>query len=123
MRERARVRALLIAVVVFDIAFIWPGWSGIPVLRYLPLARRWIFAPKVTGLAMDWYGRLLFSSVIASIAYGITARRRRAVDDTSLRLWALWALVATLLTLALQVFQLAPRRGTPEPLPPGYVPR
>lgn len=126
MIDRAGVwcRALCAAIVAFDLTYVLPGLSPTRVLWYLPLARRWSWAVHPSVLGMDWYGRTLLAGGAALIAFVVAAAfRRTRIEMQSLVLWSGWAGIATLLTLALQVFQLVTRHPVPEPLPAWYQPR
>jgi hypothetical protein len=122
--SESRVRAVCAAIVAFDLAFISPSFVSVRVLWYLPLLRRWEVTVRPDGVAMDWYGRLLLASLMGGTTLLLGWRaRRRAPSDSALRLWMGWATIATLLALALQVYQLVSRRPHPEPLPAWYQPR
>lgn len=124
-RGRAILLGLCVAVTGFALAFALPALSPTRVLWYYPLEHRWAFEVRPSGLAMDWYGRTLLASGVSTALYlaGFLVGRRRKVEDRTLHLWIAWAMTALLFCAALYVFRLAPRRPTPEPLPPGYVPR
>jgi hypothetical protein len=69
----------------------------LPLVWYLPLARRFEFAPVVPGLAMDFYGRLLLAIAVGALA-GLVAARARL----SLGTLALWVASTGLLCVLLE---------------------
>jgi hypothetical protein len=95
-------------------------------LWYYPLAHRFAFELKPTGLAMDWYGRSLFAFVMGAIAFAgtfIGSRFAAGITRRSLHLWASWVATGTLLAIALYAYQISTREPAPVPLPSWYVPR
>jgi len=123
--KQSLARALLVAVVAFDLAFVFPGWRPTRVLWYYPLAHRFALEAKPSSLAMDFYGRVLLAigCALAAFAIAFLVGKWRRATPRSLSLWTAWAAIATALVLALQIFQLAPRMPTPEPLPSWYRPK
>lgn len=118
--------ALSLATVVFAIMFVLPMFYESSVPWYYPLERRWAFEVKPTGLAMDFYGRLIHASLAATVAFVITAlvgRKKQSFEPRTLGLCTAWALTATLLVIAYFAWTLYERRPVPSPLPDWYQPR
>lgn len=98
-----------------------------PLLWYLPIEHRFSFGLRIDGLGVDFYGRVLFSSIIgaAGAAVGqwlatVTSAPVRARWVIRLGIWSLLLLV---FTACLYVYLLASRHAPAVPLPEGYVPR
>jgi hypothetical protein len=108
-------------------AFLLSSTLPIPVLWYFPLERRFSFEVRPTGIAADFYGRVLLC-LIAGAASFLLGRLvfRGSAPGTSVR-WldrALgWSAALLLFSAGLYMFVLWHRVTTPAPLPPGYVPR
>jgi len=118
--------ALSAAAIAFALSFAWPAYAPTSVFWYYPLERRWALEVKPSGLAMDWYGRCLLSTLIAVVAFAVVhlvARRLRPLTRRGHGLWAAWMVTAVLLAMALYASQLAMRNPVPEPLPSWYVPK
>jgi hypothetical protein len=125
-RRHAVYLGLCAASIVFSLVFVAPSFHPFSVLWYFPLEHRWEQTVRPRGLAIDWYGRLLWATIAAPIAYAVAAlvaRRLRRVSTSALTLWTAWMATAALLAAALFVYQLAPRKPTPVPLPEWYEPR
>jgi hypothetical protein len=73
MRETHRVLlGVLVARIAFGVLFLVSAMARWPVPWYLPIERRWVFAPAVRELGMDWYGRSGVSLALA-LASGVGA--------------------------------------------------
>ena len=125
-RRYAVYLGLCAASIVFSLVFVAPSFHPFSVLWYFPLEHRWELALRPRGLAIDWFGRLLWAAIAAPIAYvaaAFAARRMRRPSTSALTLWTAWMVTAAILAAALFVYQLAPRKPTPVPLPAWYEPR
>jgi hypothetical protein len=125
-RRYAIYLGLCAASIAFSLVFVAPSFHPFSVLWYLPLEHRWELAVRPRGLAIDWFGRLLWATIAAPVAYAMVAfaaGRMRRVSTSALTLWTAWMATAALLAVALFVYQLAPRKPTPVPLPAWYEPR
>jgi hypothetical protein len=114
------------SIVAFALVFALPAVVQMRVPWYYPVEHRWALEVKATGLAMDWFGRCLYSAASAALAFGagyLSVVRRKAPMVSGLGTWAGWAAAALALTMTLYVFQLVPRRSVAAPLPPDYVAR
>lgn len=122
--------AFLVARLVFGVVFLASALGRWPVPWYFPLQHRWEVARRVSGLAMDWYGRslvaLLAGVAAGALAYGI------ARFPSAARLFARRGFVAAVAHLGavmlmqdvlFYVFTLATRHVTPAALPAWYCPR
>ncbi len=117
---------LCAAIMGASLGFMFPAISPLRVFWYYPLLHRWVFELRPTGLAMDWYGRSLFTFYAGAVAFAVTylvARPFKAISQRALLLCTAWAVTATLLAMGVYTFQLIVREPTPEPLPSWYVPK
>ncbi len=105
-------RAALAAATGFYVAWFLSSVIPTPLLWYLPLARRFVFATVVTELGMDFYGRLLLAFAVALAAAALTRRFKPA-----LRTLSVWALSTFTLCVVLEVTVLSHRVPTPLPKP------
>jgi hypothetical protein len=105
-------RGALAAATGFYVAWFLSSVISTPLLWYLPLERRFVFASVVTELGMDFYGRLLLALVAAALAAGLTR-----VVKPPLRTLSVWALSTFALCVVLEVTVLAHRVPTPLPKP------
>jgi hypothetical protein len=119
--------AFSLATVVFAIAFVLPMFAETSVPWYYPLERRWAFEVKPTGLAMDFYGRMIHAALAATIAFvvavAVGGRKKTAFQPRTLGLFTAWAMTATLLVIAYFAWTLYERRPVPAPIPDWYQPR
>jgi drug/metabolite transporter (DMT)-like permease len=114
------------AVVAAAVAYVVPAFTTVPLLWYYPVARSWALESQPSGFALDWYGRTLWAILAGAIALALGMALSRRVGQPSARayrIWAAWAGMASVLAIAVYVLQLIHRHPTPEPLPPGYLPR
>jgi hypothetical protein len=127
--ERARAAlfvALAAGAIGFCLAFVAPSFYPLAVLWYHPLEHRFALEVKADGLAMDFFGRVLWGTLASLIAFAVAfaiGRRLRAISASALILWTAWLATAALLAMSLFVYQLARRHPTPLPLPSWYEPR
>jgi hypothetical protein len=126
-KQRGRYLGACAAAIAFTIVFALPSFSPTRVLWYYPIERRWVFEAHATGLAMDYYGRLLLAGGAALLAYAagwlVGARRGAKQREGSHGVWAAWVATAVTLSMSLYVWQLVNRQPAPEPLPAWYAPR
>lgn len=93
----------------------------LPLVWYLPLGRRFLFAAHTPELAVDYYGRVLLcllAGAAAALVAQAAARRGRWLS--TLLVWSLGLLA---FTSSLTIYTLAHRQPIPAALPPGYVAR
>lgn len=114
------------SVVAAGIAFVIPAFTVVRIFWYYPLEHRWAFQTHPSAFAVDRYGRSLWAlgagGFVFAMALGIVSRLKRP-SSRAYGLWAAWALVATVLAIAVYSYQLAHRHPVPEPLPSWYQPR
>lgn len=122
--------ALLAGRGAFGLAYLASAIGAIPIVWYHPLERRFSFAVRPPGFAMDWYGRtalaLTCGALVAIVAYGVTARgtlarllERRSVVLAVARATGLVVLV----DFVYFGWVLLRQTPAPLPLPPWYCPR
>jgi hypothetical protein len=117
---------LALATIVFAIAFVYPMFTEQSVPWYYPLEHRWALEVKPDGFAMDFYGRTLLATIAASVAFVVTVlacRKKAAIQQRTLGLFAGWALTATLFVMAYFAWTLYERRPVPSPIPDWYQAR
>ncbi len=118
--------ALSMGTIAFAFAFIVPMLAGEPVVWYYPLEHRWTLEVKPSGLALDFYGRMLQAMVAWAVVVLITLPIAKRVKTISLRTAGLvtaWTLTAVLLVMLHYAWTLHFRRPIPEPVPSWYQPR
>ena len=102
-------RSALAGATGFYAAWFLSSVIATPLLWYLPLSKRFIFATVVTEVGMDLYGRLLLS-LVAGIA---TALLVRVWNTAPLKTLAAWTLTSLALCVALEVTVLSQRQPVP----------
>lgn len=125
-KQDALFLAMAAGTIAFAFAFIVPMLASTPVAWYYPLEHRWTLEVKPTGLAMDFYGRLVQALVAWAIVVLITLPIARRVKQLSLRTIGLvtaWTVTAVLLVMLHYAWTLHFRRPIPEPIPTWYQPR
>ncbi|MGE0550244.1 MAG: hypothetical protein AB7O24_05880 [Kofleriaceae bacterium] len=125
-RSNALFAAMCVGAIAFAVAFVYPQLSGQAIAWYYPVERRWAYEAQPTGLAMDFFGRLLQGLVAWSIAVVATmaiTRRLRELSPRAAHLLAAWAIALTLLVMFYFAYTLAVRVPTPVAIPEWYVPR
>lgn len=113
-------------VVAFSGAFLVMGLVPMPLLWYHPLERGWALEVRPKTLGMDFYGRTLYATVAAALAFFATqplAKRVVSVSRERVWLWLAYALAFTALAMSLIGYQLWPRPPQPLPIPAWYQPR
>ncbi len=118
--------AWCISVVAASVAFVVPAFTAVRIFWYYPLRHAWAFETHPSAFAVDWYGRSVWALAAGGIAFALASfvlPRLRKPSARAYRLWAAWALTATVLAIAVYSYQLARRHPIPEPLPSWYVPR
>ncbi len=112
-------------VASFGAAFLVMGLVRIPLPWYHPLDRAFVLEMRPRGLAMDYYGRTLYATAVAAVAFALgrsAGRRVAALPAERAWLWTAYALAFVALAMALIGYQLWPRPPEPLPLPPWYHP-
>ena len=89
---------------VYSFSYFFTEVVTVPLFWYFPLQRRWEFALQPSeGLLMGWYGKVLFSLLIASICsgalYSVLRWRRRQLSPALQGLLDLSAMSSTLFVL------------------------
>lgn len=120
--------ATCVAAIAFVLAFALPAFVPIPVLWYWPVERAWGLGVKASGIAIDFYGKCLFATAVASAAALATyafARRcvRREPSGRVVALFTVWAISLALLVVTFYAWRLAHRLPAPPPIPSWYQPR
>lgn len=112
-RARAIYVAACAGLLFFSAGFVLTATTrGLSLPWYEPLQRRWHVASVApTGVAMDYFGRLLVATIasVAGAGIGFLAGRRRALHPALLRACFVWALAMTVLGLFLYAWALAHR--------------
>jgi len=125
-RAEAVFAAMCSGAFGFAVAFVLPFFTGQPVPWYYPVERRWAFESQPTGLAMDFYGRIVLGVIGWSIAVIVTlvvTRRFAKLGDRTRGLLIAWAITAIGFAILYFTWSLYFRIPTPVPLPAGYTPR
>lgn len=125
-RMHALYASMCVGAIAFTVAFVYPLFVSQEILWYYPLERRWAYEVKPTGLAMDFYGRLVLGIVAWSVTVVPTilvVRRRERVSLTTRRLLLAWAVTVALFAMFYFVWTLYLRVPMPEPIPDWYRPR
>ena len=118
--------ALCVGAIAFAFTFAYPLIDASRVPWFYVLERAWAVEARPTGVAIDFYGRLLYAVMAWCIAFTAAltiAKRMRGVSARTLHLFTAWALTATVLVMAFYAWHLYFRVLAPEPLPSWYVPR
>lgn len=116
---------MLAGATAFGAAWFATSTIDVPLAWFDPVARVWSFGHRPGSVAIDWYGRTLYS-LAAGAVFFLAARvfsKRREPSEAGVRLWLVWAGFALLLSASLYGAALWNRRAPPEPLPSWYVPR
>ena len=111
-------RAALLGTTGFFAAYFLSSVIPTPLLWYLPLAGRFVFATVVTEVGMDFYGRLLLSVLVG----GLAAMLARVWPTAPVKTLAAWSLSSLALCVALEVVTLSQRNPVPLTLPAAVVP-
>lgn len=106
-------RSALLGATGFFAAYFLSSVIPTPLLWYLPLSGRFVFATVVTEVGMDFYGRLLLS-LVGGAAAALLARVWRTAPVRTLAVWSLSSLA---LCVALEVIVLSQRNPVPLTLP------
>lgn len=114
-------------ITAFGAMFLVMGLVPMPLFWYHDLERQWLLEVRPQTLAMDFYGRTLYATIAAGLAYGAGAwlgrRGKSDLGREQLWLWLAYGLGAIVLAMCLIGYQLWPRPPQPLPLPAWYVPR
>ena len=125
-RSEALFAAMCIGAIAFAVAFVYPQLSGQEIAWYYPVERRWAYEAQPTGLAIDFFGRLIQGLVAWSVAVIATmaiTRRLGALSSRTAHLLAAWAIALTVLVMFYFAYTLAVRVPQPIAIPDWYVPR
>jgi MFS family permease len=124
-RDATLLFALCVAALAFAVAFVWPLFTPEAVAWYYPTEHRWELAVKPSGLAMDFYGRVLQGAIAWSLAFLVAMLvGRRARPPRRLAAIAVgWALAATAFAMLYFAWTLHYRVPVPPPQPAWYHPR
>ena len=120
--------ATCVATIAFALALAFPAFVPVALPWYHPVDRSWTLEAHATGVAIDFYGRLLFASLAAACAAAATyvfARRvlRRDPSSRITAVFTVWAVSLTVLVIAFYTWRLVHRTLTPAPLPTCFVSR
>jgi hypothetical protein len=125
-RQDALFVAMAVGTIAFAIAFVYSAFTPESIVWYYPVDHRWAFEIKPSGVAMDFYGRLLQALVAWSIAFVVAlaiARKVRSAGTRAVVLVGGWALAATIFVMFFYGWTLHFRTLTPPPIPSWYQPR
>ncbi len=103
--------AVCVATIAFALAYTVPAFIPVPQLWYHPVERVWTFGVHANGIAMDFYGRCLFSAVVSPLAAALmyVFARCLAGREPSSRIVALftfWAIGLPVLVIAFCIWRL-----------------
>lgn len=117
--------AMAAATTAFAIAFVYPMLGSQPVPWYYPLERRWAFQIKPSGLAMDFYGRVLVATITWSVVFMVTLPIVRRVGSGTriIGLTAAWTVTIVVLVMLYFAWMLYFRVPEPATVPSWYQPR
>jgi len=118
--------AMRAGTIAFVVAFVAPFFTPLRVPWYYPVERRWAFEIRPTGLAMDFYGRIVLGVIgwsIAVIVATLIARRFATLGARTRGLLLAWAITALVFAMFYFAWTLYHRVPMPVSLPPGYMPR
>ena len=95
-----------------------------PLFWYHPLERAFVLESRPHTLAMDFYGRTLWSALVGGALYplGLFAGARVRLDRERAWLWVGYGLGLTVLAVCLIGYQIWPRPPNPLPIPDWYRP-
>jgi hypothetical protein len=95
-----------------------------PLFWYHPLERVFQLETRPSGLAMDFYGRTLWSAIAGALAFPVGSRLASHLTFTRSRvwLWVAYGLGMTALAMCLIGYQIWPRPAQPIPIPSWYTP-
>ena len=94
-------------------------FAKLPTLWVFPVGLKVELASSVEGVAMDYYGRLIY----CALAGGLAALIARAVKAHKPAMWLAWIAGLLVFSIAVTALGLYGRVPVPAPLPPGYTPR
>jgi hypothetical protein len=125
MAPRATALAIALCTAAFGITYVATGQLELPVHWYDPVKALWSFGGRPSTVAIDFYGRCLWSLAVGGAVFGATiaAARRRTPSPAVLRAGAVIALIAVLGCVGYLAWMLEGRKPVAEPLPEWYVPR
>lgn len=100
-----------VATIAFAFAHAAPAFIPVPLPWYHPVERIWTIGVHTSGIAMDFYGRCLFSGVVSSLAAALMyvfARclPRREPSSRIVALFTVWAIALPVLVLASYAWRL-----------------
>jgi hypothetical protein len=111
----------------FQLTFLILGLMRLPVPWYHPVEHRWLLEVRPRGLAMNFYGNVLYATVAAALAYPagylLGARSRGSLTSDQAWLALGYALAFMVVVMAMLAYEIWPRPPTPIPVPEWYVPR
>jgi hypothetical protein len=127
-RQDALYTAGCIGTIAFCVAFLLPHFTGQAVLWYFPTERAWDLTARTTGLAIDFYGRLLQGVVVAAVVIALTLVVTSRLKTERLprklaSLLAAWAIAFVVLAMMYYAWTLAFRVPNAAPIPDWYIPR
>jgi hypothetical protein len=116
VRDKRLLLATCIAASAFVASYLLPNFVPIPLMFYKPSEHAWIFAVKVPGIGIDFYGRCLLATVIAMLVGGgayVGTLRLRPPGSRVVAMMAVLALALALLAMAFFGWTLAHRTLSP----------
>jgi hypothetical protein len=111
--------ATCVAIVTFALALAAPAFVDIPILSYRPVEHAWsLDVHPAGGIAMDFFGRCLFATLVAGALAAVTyviARRvvRREATASTVAVFALWTIGITFIAIAFFSWRLSHRMPAP----------
>jgi hypothetical protein len=96
----------------------------VPLFWYHPLGGGFALEVRPQGLAMDFYGRTLWASLMGMALFPLGHRLGGRLPLNRDRIWLslAYGLSLTALAMGLIGYQIWPRPPTPLPIPSGYAP-
>jgi hypothetical protein len=117
---------MCVGTIAFVVAFLLPFFMEQSIAWYYPEERRWAYEVRPTGLALDFYGRLVhgvIASSIAVIAAIAICKRVKALGERLRFVLPAWTITAVIFGIGYFAWTLTYRVPAPQPLPSWYQPR
>jgi hypothetical protein len=102
--------AVCVATGAFALAYALPAFVAVPLPWYHPIERVWTLGVHASGIAMDFYGRCLFATIVSLLVAALmyTFARclpRREPTSRMVALFTLWAVGSPVLVIAFHAWR------------------
>lgn len=119
--------AFLVARLAYGLAFLISVLRKTPVVWYMPVDHRFVWASKLDGLGMDWYGRTALAFVVAfvlgGLAYVMSKKMSWLAKPSVVLSVARFGGLVLLLDFVYFGWALMNQTPNPWPIPAWYCPR